>query len=250
MNSRAEAVAVNAAAPETLIPGRPGSVPAKARAFARGLHWYDDNILFGEVWHRDGLSQRDRSVVTIAALIARGPIQTLAAHLRLALGHGVTPTEIVEITTHLAFYAGWPCATCAIDVVGDVFASLCITPEQVTSRTSEGLLATDTSAPAGLDSMATSLEELTVRVIGGDLWHRGELSLRDRFLVTISSLIAQSEDDQLSEVIRGGLESGLLLSELSEAVTHLAFYVGWPRAQRAACILSDATWQVRPAASS
>jgi 4-carboxymuconolactone decarboxylase len=65
------------------------------------------NRLLGEVWKRPGLSLRDRSVVTVAALIGRNQTIALSEHLKLALDHGVKPAEISEIITHLAFYSGW-----------------------------------------------------------------------------------------------------------------------------------------------
>jgi len=68
-----------------------------------------DDVLFGDVWARPGLSQRDRSLITVAALTALARTDQLASHLGLALDNGVTRDELAETITHLAFYAGWPC---------------------------------------------------------------------------------------------------------------------------------------------
>jgi 4-carboxymuconolactone decarboxylase len=68
-----------------------------------------DDVLFGDVWARPGLSQRDRSLITVAALTALARTDQLASHLGRALDNGVTPEELAEVATHLAFYAGWPC---------------------------------------------------------------------------------------------------------------------------------------------
>ena len=81
-----------------------------------------DNVLFGDVWERPGLTKRDRSLVTISALIAMNRPDQLRSHLALARQNGVTETEIVEAITHLAFYAGWPNAVSAVAVAREVFA--------------------------------------------------------------------------------------------------------------------------------
>ena len=80
-----------------------------------------DNVLFGDVWARPGLSPRDRSLVTVSALIAMNRPDQLRSHLARARQNGVTQDELVETITHLAFYAGWPNAITAISVAKDVF---------------------------------------------------------------------------------------------------------------------------------
>lgn len=70
-------------------------------------------VVFDDIWQRSQLSKRDRSVVTVSALIAMNRAEQLPAHLGRALDNGVTRTELEEIITHLAFYAGFPCAITA-----------------------------------------------------------------------------------------------------------------------------------------
>ena len=79
-----------------------------------------DEVLFGDVWARPGLSQRDRSLITVAALVALYRPEQLRAHLARARDNGVTQDELVETITHLAFYAGWPCAVTAVGVAREV----------------------------------------------------------------------------------------------------------------------------------
>ena len=67
-----------------------------------------DSVLFGDVWERPGLSKRDRSLATISALIAMNRPDQLRSHIALARQNGLTQNEVVEVITHLAFYAGWP----------------------------------------------------------------------------------------------------------------------------------------------
>lgn len=80
-----------------------------------------DNVLFGDIWERPGLAKRDRSLVTVSALIAMNRPDQLRSHLALARTNGVTEVEIVEAITQLAFYTGWPNAVSAVAVARDVF---------------------------------------------------------------------------------------------------------------------------------
>ena len=89
---------------------------------AAGLADYTDRVLFDDVWNRPGLSSRDRSLVTVATLVALYRTNELPFHLKKALENGVTKEEIVELITHLAFYAGWPVANTAVTIARTVFA--------------------------------------------------------------------------------------------------------------------------------
>ena len=79
-----------------------------------------DEVLFGDVWARPELSRRDRSLITVAALTALGRTDQLRSHLNLALDNGVTQEELAELTTHLAFYAGWPAGMSAATTLKQV----------------------------------------------------------------------------------------------------------------------------------
>jgi 4-carboxymuconolactone decarboxylase len=80
-----------------------------------------DKVLFGDVWENTTLSPRDRSLVTITSLISLYRTNEMPFHLRRALENGVTRDEIIEIITHLAFYAGWPPAMTALQIVRKIF---------------------------------------------------------------------------------------------------------------------------------
>ncbi len=79
-----------------------------------------DRVLFGDVWERRELSKRDRSLVTVAALIAMNRPDQLRFHLGRAVENGVTKAELIEVITHLAFYAGWPSAMTAIAIAKEL----------------------------------------------------------------------------------------------------------------------------------
>jgi 4-carboxymuconolactone decarboxylase len=89
--------------------------------FAPGLVHFTDDVLFGEVWKRPQLSPRDRSLVTVAALLTGGNAEQLTFHLQYAKDNGATDEELTEVITHLAFYAGWPKAFSAMAVAKQVF---------------------------------------------------------------------------------------------------------------------------------
>ncbi|WDV49178.1 carboxymuconolactone decarboxylase family protein [Streptomyces coeruleorubidus] len=89
------------------------------------------------------------------------------------------------------------------------------------------------SAPQELTQIAPKLVEVTNHVLFGDVWERAELSPRDRSLVTVSVLAALYRSEQLPYHLAVALENGLTVEELSEAITHLAFYAGWPNAMTA-----------------
>ncbi|MGA0566882.1 carboxymuconolactone decarboxylase family protein [Rathayibacter sp. KR2-224] len=89
--------------------------------FAPGLAHYTDEVLFDEVWERAQLSKRDRSLITVAALLAGGNTEQLNFHLAFAKQNGVAEKELIEAITHLAFYAGWPKAMSAMGVAKNVF---------------------------------------------------------------------------------------------------------------------------------
>jgi len=88
---------------------------------APALADYTDRVLFGDVWKRPGLSPRDRSLVTVACLIALYRVNELPFHLKRALENGVTRDELTEAITHLAFYSGWPTARTAVGIARKVF---------------------------------------------------------------------------------------------------------------------------------
>jgi 4-carboxymuconolactone decarboxylase len=89
--------------------------------FAPKLAELTDDVLFGDVWARTELAPRDRSLVTVAALIATGATEQLTGHLSRAKENGVTESELAEVIIHLAFYAGWPRAMSAIRVARELF---------------------------------------------------------------------------------------------------------------------------------
>ena len=211
---------------------------ALQQKIAPGLATLTDDVLFGDVWRRPELSPRDRSLVTISILIATGKPAQLAGHLGRALTNGVQPSEASGLLAHLAIYCGWPSAVSALDVYEQVYTARKVDTAALRTVTPR-LPAPGSDAPRAravndeLGAVAPKFVQLTNDVVFDDLWRRSDLSLRDRSLVTIAALAAMGDDDQLDVYLRRGLDSGLTRSQITEALTHLGFYAGWPKATKA-----------------
>lgn len=100
-----------------ITPERAAQVRQQTGRFSPALAGYTLDRLYGEVWRNPDLSARDRSMVTVAALIANGNLAELGSHVNRALGNGVTKDELAEVATHLAFYVGWPNVMSAVPVI-------------------------------------------------------------------------------------------------------------------------------------
>ncbi len=207
------------------------------RTVAPALAKYAQGTLLGDVWRRPGLAPRDRSIVTLAALIARNQTIEMAHYLNLALDNGVQPREISEIITHLAFYAGWDNAMAAVVVAKDVFAQRGTGADQLPAASPEPL-ALDEAAEAEraarvgqqFGTVASAIVQYTTDVLFRDLWLRPDLAPRDRSLVTVSALIASGQVAQIPYHLNRAMDNGLTQEQAGEVITHLAFYAGWPNA--------------------
>lgn len=202
---------------------------------APGMAALTDEVLFGQVWPGAGLSQRDRSLVVISALIATNKPAQLQGHLGRALTNGVTPIEASGVLTHLAVYSGWPNAVSALEVYDSVYTARKVDFAQL--QAAAPTLPPLPAAPAtAAPEFAPGFARLTQDLVVDDLWRRGDLSLRDRSLVTIAALTAMGEADQLPDYLRRGARAGLTPAQIGEAMTHLGFYAGWPRATEALAV--------------
>jgi len=202
---------------------------------APALEKYTQGTLLGDVWKRPGLSTRDRSIVTIAALIARNQTIEMPFYFNLALDSGVKPREISEVITHLAFYSGWANAMSAVAAAKNVFAARDIGSDQLPAA-SPSLLPIDEAAEAQratrveqqFGAVVPSIVQYTTDILFRDLWLRPDLAPRDRSLVTVSALIASGQVAQIPYHLGRAMDNGLTQPQAAEAITHLAFYVGWP----------------------
>ena len=213
---------------------------------APALERYTRDRVLGEVWKRPGLTPRDRSIVTLAALIARNQTVEMPFYLNLALDSGVKPGEVSEIITHLAFYSGWASAMSAVAVAKDVFAARKIGADQLPAASPKPL-ALDEAAEAQraervneqFGTVAPGVVQYTTDVLFRDLWLRPDLAPRDRSLVTVSALIASGQVAQMPYHLNRAMDNGLTREQAGEILTHLAFYVGWPNVFSALPVAKD-----------
>jgi 4-carboxymuconolactone decarboxylase len=221
-------------------------------AVSPALEHYGRHRVFGDLWTRPGLTPRDRSVVTVAALIARNQPIELRFQIGLALEHGVTPSELSEIITHLAFYSGWGNAMAAVHVAKGVFERHGVDARELPSA-SPTLLPLDEAAEATraanvkqqMGAIMPALVDYTTNVLFRDLWLRPELAPRDRSLVTVSALVASGQVAQITFHLNRAMDKGLTQSEAAEMIAHLAFYAGWPNAMSAVPVAKD-VFEKRP----
>ena len=205
-----------------------------------------------ELWKRPGLTPRDRSIVTIAALIARNQTIEMPYYFNLALDNGVKPREISEIITHLAFYSGWANAMAAVPAAKEVFAERKIGADQLPPA-SPALLPLNNDAEAKraaavdqqFGNVAPGIVQYTTDVLFRDLWLRPDLAPRDRSLVTVSALISSGQVAQIPYHLNRAMDNGLTQAQAAEVVTHLAFYAGWPNAFSALPVVKD-VFEKRP----
>jgi 4-carboxymuconolactone decarboxylase len=207
-------------------------------AYARGA--------MADLWKRPQLDARDRSIVTLAALIARNQTTELTFYLDRALDSGMRPSEISEIITHLAFYAGWANAAAAAEIAKNVFAQRHIVIDQLPGAAVKLLplneaAEADRAARVGqqFGNVAPGLVQYTTEVLFHDLWLRPDLAPRDRSLVTVAALIATSQVAQMPYHLNRAMDNGLTQEQAGEVITHLAFYVGWPNAFSAMPVAKD-----------
>lgn len=211
-------------------------ISSDAKTVAPALEKYAQGPIAG-LWKRPGLTPRDRSIITLAALIARGQTIEMPYYLNLALDSDVKPREISEIITHLAFYSGWANAMSAAAVAKPVFAERNIGTDQLPAA-SPALLPLDkdaeekraTSVEQQFGNVAPGIVQYTTDVLFRDLWLRPDLVPRDRSLVTVAALIANGQAAQIAYHLNRAMDSGLTREQAAEVITHLAFYAGWPNA--------------------
>jgi 4-carboxymuconolactone decarboxylase len=191
--------------------------------------------LFGEVWKRGNLSLRDRSMVTLAALIARNQTMQLHYYLNLALDSGVKPGEISEIIFHLAFYSGWENAIAATVSAKEVFDKRGIHADSLPPASVPSLPLNEaaekqraTTVEQNFGAVAPGVVQYTTDLLFRDLWLRPALAPRDRSLVTVSALIASGQVAQVTYHLNRAMDNGLTQTQAAEVLTHLAFYAGWP----------------------
>lgn len=213
-----------------------GTLGAAVGQVSPALETYANDTLFGSEWANASLSTRDRALVTFAALMTRHETENLDSYVELALDAGVTPAEVSETITHLAFYTGFGNATAASAAAAPVFEARGITPEDLPSA-SPDLLPLNEQAEAAREELVSGLYgdvsigvvDHTRELLFRDLWLRPDLAPRDRSLVTVAALIAAGQPEQMTFHLNRAMDNGLTQQEAGAVLSHLAFYAGWPK---------------------
>lgn len=223
-----------------------GTLPEAVGRVAPALEAYSGEDLFGSVWAGTELSQRDRALVTFVALITRHETGALGAHADLALQAGVTPAEMSETITHLAFYTGWGNATAAAVAVAPVFEARGVSLDDLPSTdpdllplNEEAEAARETFVSGTYGNVSQGIVDTTRELLFLDLWLRPALAPRDRSLITVAALIAAGQPEQMTFHLNKAMDNGLSQEEAGAMLSHLAFYAGWPRVFSALPVAKD-----------
>lgn len=217
-------------------------VAAVSPALAR----YAAEDVEARLWARPELPTRDRALVTLAIMIARNQTVDQQHYTTIALDNGISPAEISEVVTHLAFYAGWSNAMAAIPPIKSAFDAHGVEADQLPAAEPD-LLTQDAEAEASrvarvsemLGDASPGLEEFTTDPLFSNLWLRPDLAPRDRSLVTVAALIANGQSAQLGGHLSRAMANGLTAEQAGEVVVHAAFYSGWPTAFSAGPVVKD-----------
>lgn len=233
----------------------PAAAAADLETRLGALGSYAVDFAMGDIWSRDGLTRRDRSLVVCTILITLNQLNQLRSHAVGAVNHGLTRTELEEACIQLSAYAGFPRAIDGMTTIREALAA------------AQGVDALDPSPPAEVkeddrrsdearDVMARMSENQSFSGVGvdmgsitgaagrfafGEVWARGELSRRDRSLVVCTTLTTQDKPTELRFHVQAALNHGVTETELEELmVTHIA-YAGFPTAVEGLRVFREVT---------
>lgn len=217
--------------------------PEESHAVSPRFATYTNELVYGDVWDRPGLSQRDKSMLTCAVLIALNRAPFLGFHARRALDNGLTARELSEIVTQLALYCGWPMASAAVTELAPIYAERGIKAEDV-GPLDQPPLETNPEMEErrkavlqdSIGVVSPALAKYSNEVLFGDLWLHPELAPRDRSMVTLAAIWAMGLEPLLDYQFARALDNGVTPEDISEALAFCAFYIGWPRAMAAAMV--------------
>ena len=214
---------------------RSALTPDDIHTVSPALASYTKRAITEDLWKRPDLSPRDRSLITVAALIARMQTIGMLHYFNIALDSGVTPAELSEVVLHLAFYSGWSNALAAVPILKDMFAQRGIATDQLPEVSPKLLPLNEeaerqraTTVEQNFGAVAPGVVQYTTDLLFRDLWLRPALAPRDRSLITVSGLVASGYVPQITYHLNRAMDNGLTQQQASEMLTHLAFYAGWP----------------------
>ena len=197
-----------------------------------------DTYVYGDIWERPNLTKRDRSMITVAVNQALYATNELRLHMSRALDNGITQTELSEIIAHVLWYSGFPTGVNAARVASEVFAerNLPDIPPAASPRQppEEPELEFPNAYP-----QTPYLRDLLNQVLYAETWKRAELSPRDRSMITVAVGTALYASSEIRYHVGRALDNGVTQDEISEVITHVTFYSGFPAGVNASRIAAE-----------
>ena len=223
-------------APQSPLAAQQPAAPVGAYAAAQYLGEIRNTVLYGDIWERPQLSARDRSLITVAVTQALYATNELRLHNGRALDNGVTQSEIAELIAHVLWYSGFPTAVNAARVAAEVFAERGL-PESPPESSPREPNPDDHLFPGVFP--ATPYVTDLLDLLYAETWERPELSPRDRSLVTVAVGTALYASSAVRFHVGRALDNGVTQEEISELITHVTFYSGFPTGVNAARVAAD-----------
>ncbi|MBM87624.1 MAG: hypothetical protein CMQ41_04545 [Gammaproteobacteria bacterium] len=197
-----------------------------------------NTYVYGDIWERPNLSSRDRSMITVAVNQALYATNELRLHMGRALENGVTQSELSEIIAHVMWYAGFPTGVNAARVAAEVFAerNLPAIPPGASPR--QPPTDPEVEFPEAYPQ-TPYLRDLLNQVVYAETWRRSELSPRDRSMITVAVGTALYASSEVRYHVGRALSNGVTQDEVSEIITHVTFYSGFPTGVNASRIAAE-----------
>ena len=197
-----------------------------------------NTYVYGDIWERPNLSKRDRSMITVAVNQALYATNELRLHMGRALDNGVTQTELSEIIAHVMWYSGFPTGVNAARVVAEVFSERGL-PNIPSGASSRQPPADPELEFPGAYPQTPYLRDLLNQVVYAETWTRSELSPRDRSMITVAVGTALYASSEVRYHVGRALNNGVTQDEISEIITHVTFYSGFPTGVNASRIAAE-----------
>ena len=197
-----------------------------------------NTYVYGDIWERPNLTKRDRSLITVAVNQALYATNELRLHMGRALDNGVTQTELSEVIAHVLWYSGFPTGVNAARVAAEVFAARnlpAIPPEASPRQPPEE---SELEFP-GAYQLSPYLRDVLNQLVYAETWERTELSPRDRSMITVAVSTALYASSEVRYHVGRALDNSVTQDEISEIITHVTFYSGFPTGVNASRIAAD-----------
>ena len=212
--------------------------PSGAYDAAPYLGQIRDTYVYGDIWERPNLSKRDRSMITVAVNQALYATNELRLHMGRALDNGVTQTELSEIIAHVLWYSGFPTGVNAARVAAEVFAERNLPAIPAAASPRQPPQEPELEFPDAYPQ-APYLRDLLNQVLYAETWKRTELSPRDRSMITVAVGTALYASSEVRYHVGRALDNGVTQDEISEIITHVTFYSGFPTGVNASRVAAE-----------